>query len=80
MDRHKSALWHSANYRIGRFTRMKHISEMRLIPSVDDVKEKESFMDRGLLRVAVRAYANIKGMDYEDAHSHLKSVGNKQVA
>ena len=30
------------------------------------------FMDRGLLNIAVQAYANANDIDYEDAHARLK--------
>lgn len=35
--------------------------------------------DRGLLISAVKAYATIKNLDYETAHSRIKTVKEKEV-
>lgn len=41
--------------------------------TVEPPKKRLPAMDRGLVRVVVRTYANIQGITYEDAHQILRN-------
>ena len=60
----------------GRYKRLRDVPDYKLVRRVSpDGKVYNPTvlpaMDRGLLNVAVRAYANVKGIDYELAHQGL---------
>ena len=37
----------------------------------------ENLLDRGMLRMTVRSFACVKGMEYEDAHRYLSSMAER---
>lgn len=60
----------------GRYKRLRDVPEYKLVGGVLPGGLPRSgrlspAMDRGLLNVAVQAYANVKGIDYELAHQGL---------
>ena len=37
----------------------------------------ENLLDRGMLRMAVRSFARVKGMEYEEAHRYLSHMAER---
>jgi len=62
---------------LGRYKHLHSVPANRLVLRIcpDGTLEQrpKPFMDRGLLNVAVQAYANVRKLSYEDAHERLKS-------
>ena len=63
---------------LGRYRRLRDVPEYRLINGVLPFGKPRParvklFNDRGLVSVAVQAYANVKGLEYEEAHGVLSS-------